>query len=586
MEKHSGIFSKKYQQFASYFRELSKESARNLFAGSQMCCLGGVLYGLSFYPPFPGNYQFLSFLLRLLTSSAGLILFCRTMASLQPPRVLYGFIYGLSFGGAFIFASLFGIYKAFLLTGQLLLFLPCLLFLALYWGSILGGAFAVQQLLLKENAYDKTAQGPARPALSSASPTSSHASTTTAGDLSKKSNIMEYLCQKTCPEPYPMFTLTFSLCWFLFEMCRGAFFLQFPWNLTAQLFAFENISIARVFIQIIHLCGSVFLSALWVMFLASFFCDRSVSLRIVTGTSMVGVVVFGVVMLSKPAVVGEKVVPLLIIQPNVSQETKLIKENQASITKEMISLLNKYKKNSNKVAPKMVIFPETAITQFITTSSNIISKIQAAAGDSVVVFGADRIDPAVKTPKWYNSMFIVSKKGVERVYDKIKLLPFGEYVPLRTVFPTLFSSATNSIDCTPGTNSASVSIPGIPQFQARICSEMMHKQTKQTHAKVRVRRGRRKSGALLLLLQECAPERVDPNNKWTLQILNDGWFARPILWQHLAVDRLRVIESGVPLVRVANTGISCMIDGKGEVTDMIPPGTQAGRMVMLTDTTR
>lgn len=141
--------------------------------------------------------------------------------------------------------------------------------------------------------------------------------------------------------------------------------------------------------------------------------------------------------------------------------------------------------------------------------------------------------------KYTNSVIVVSDSGqVVATYDKHHLVPFGEYVPLRDWLP-LERLAPGHGSFSEGPGPQTLSLPGAPPFSPLICYEAIF-----------------------------PGEVVDSEQKpdWLLNLTNDAWFgtsAGP--HQHLAVARLRSIEEGLPMVRVASTGISTVVDAYGRI---------------------
>ena len=132
------------------------------------------------------------------------------------------------------------------------------------------------------------------------------------------------------------------------------------------------------------------------------------------------------------------------------------------------------------------------------------------------------------------------------IYDKAHLTPFGEYIPggewlLRFGISGLAASDGNAF--TPGGLQPLMTVPGIGPVRMLICYEGIF------------------------------AEEVGHTDRPRLMVLitNDAWFgngAGPA--QHLAQARLRAIEQGVPIARAANTGISAVIDARGQVVDSLP----------------
>jgi len=133
------------------------------------------------------------------------------------------------------------------------------------------------------------------------------------------------------------------------------------------------------------------------------------------------------------------------------------------------------------------------------------------------------------------------------VYDKYHLVPFGEYMPLQGLARKWGlkglaeqMGASNSF----GTGPKILKAEGVPAFLPLICYEAIF------------------------------PQGVSgPRPEWLVQITNDAWFGeRSGPYQHLAQNRVRAIEQGLPLARAANTGISAMVDPLGRITASLPLG--------------
>lgn len=186
-------------------------------------------------------------------------------------------------------------------------------------------------------------------------------------------------------------------------------------------------------------------------------------------------------------------------------------------------------------APDMVIWPETAVNFLLEQAGTAPQDIAAYAG-SPVLLGIQRAEGT----RYFNSLTEFSAKGVGPVYDKFHLVPFGEYTPWGDVmaqFGIRAFAAQQGFGYSSGTGPRVLNFGTLPPVQPLICYEAIF------------------SRHLI-----SGPDRP----AWLLQITNDAWFGEisgP--WQHLAQARLRAIESGLPLMRAANTGVSAVIDARG-----------------------
>lgn len=198
--------------------------------------------------------------------------------------------------------------------------------------------------------------------------------------------------------------------------------------------------------------------------------------------------------------------------------------------------------------PDLTIWPETAVPYLLEDNPVVGEMIAEAGRGSPVAVGVQR----VAGRQFWNSLAVIGAGGrVTASYDKHHLVPFGEYIPFGDVMYDLFGlvafAAQQGNGYSPGSGPAVLDLGGdLGKALPLICYEAIFPQDLR-----------------------AAPERAD----WILQITNDAWFGT---WsgpfQHLAQARLRAIEQGLPLVRVANTGVTAVIDARGRIVDSLPMG--------------
>ncbi|RMC32882.1 apolipoprotein N-acyltransferase [Paracoccus alkanivorans] len=230
---------------------------------------------------------------------------------------------------------------------------------------------------------------------------------------------------------------------------------------------------------------------------------------------------------------------LRIVQPNAEQRLKWDPEWSGVFFRRLLDL-------SAEPGPRdLVIWPETAVNFLLNDAGDILPAMSRAA-DAPLVMGIQRQEGS----RYYNSLAAVAPGGeVISIYDKFHLVPFGEYVPwgdelARLGIGAFAAQQGNGYSAGPGPQVTT--LPGLPAFQPLICYEAIFPQ----HM-----RG------------------LDNRPGWLLQITNDGWFGKfsgP--YQHLAQARLRAIETGLPLIRAANTGVSAVIDAHGDIRQSLPLG--------------
>jgi len=186
----------------------------------------------------------------------------------------------------------------------------------------------------------------------------------------------------------------------------------------------------------------------------------------------------------------------------------------------------------------ILIWPEAGAPPFLdrdTGARMAIASVLPAGGLALV--GSDRADASFE--HFWNSMVAVDHAGIiQGYYDKAHLVPFGEYVPFRSVLP-IDKITPGTTDFSFGPGPRTLHLAGLPPVSPLICYEVIF------------------PAAV-----------IDPADRpqWLLAISNDAWYgftSGP--FQHFAIARVRAIEEGLPVVRAANNGISGLIDPLGRV---------------------
>ena len=202
----------------------------------------------------------------------------------------------------------------------------------------------------------------------------------------------------------------------------------------------------------------------------------------------------------------------------------------------------------------ILIWPESAFPFFLTAEPDALAQITQLLGrDTVLITGAVRLGEPVNptNPTVYNSIYVIDHDGsIVSSYDKVHLVPFGEYLPFQHILESLGLQQLTKLPggFFAGDRRRPISVPGAPPALPLICYEA-------------------------IFPDELMPKGRRPG--WMVNVTNDGWFGISTgPFQHLQQARVRAIEQGLPLVRAANTGISAVVDPLGRTINSLPLGSE------------
>jgi apolipoprotein N-acyltransferase len=203
----------------------------------------------------------------------------------------------------------------------------------------------------------------------------------------------------------------------------------------------------------------------------------------------------------------------------------------------------------------ILIWPESAFPFFLTREAEAMAQIaDLLPKGTVLITGSVRapdLPPGAKITRAYNSIYVIDHDGsVLSIYDKLHLVPFGEYLPFQDWMEKLGFVQLTKVQggFIAGTRRRPMEIPNAPRVLPLICYEA--------------------------IFPEDVAAREDRAG-WMVNLTNDGWFGISTgPYQHLQQARLRAIEQGLPMVRAANTGISAVIDPVGRVVARLGLGVE------------
>lgn len=356
--------------------------------------------------------------------------------------------------------------------------------------------------------------------------------------------------------------LVFAGCFCLLEWMRGHVLTGFPWDLAG-----ESWRAGTAPSQMAAVVGAYGLSWITVaaaaapaMLVGAHRARRAWAAAALAVLAVVGLYAYGEDRLAHAAPTPADAPMVRVVQARVEQESKYDERMFSAI-------LDRYVKLTAKPSAKpidIVVWPEGAVpdaaNDYLANDTWTRAAIEAALRPGQTLLdGAYRVTGPPDQPAYYNTVLALRAEprglAVTGVYDKFRLVPFGEYMPLdglmsRIGFKTLVHVGDGF---TAGPRPHPIRPPGIPAVQPLICYESLFP-------------GFTRAGA-----------REGGRARWIVNVSNDAWFGRtygPV--QHLNLASYRAIEEGLPLVRATPTGVSAVIDAYGRTT----PGLTLDQGVM------
>ncbi len=341
------------------------------------------------------------------------------------------------------------------------------------------------------------------------------------------------------------------------EWLRGHVLSGFPWNafgyaLTQPLALAQSVSLAGVW-------GLTFLAVAICATPALFADDRSDTPHpwrpLLAGLAVLAALTgYGAVRLWTHPTEFVAKVKLRIMQPDLQQDQKFNYSAKAQVMARYLALSDRATgPQSNGVHDVThLIWPESAFPFFLTREPDVLAQIVGLLQPgTVLITGAVRAAENTRVNEAYNSVYVIDHDGsILGIYDKVHLVPFGEYLPFQRLLEKLgLRQLTKQVGgFQSGDRRRAMTVPGAPKMLPLICYEAIF------------------PGA-------AVPRGERPG--WLVNVTNDGWFgisSGP--YQHFQQARMLAVAEGLPLVRAANTGISAVIDPFGRIIGSLPLGSE------------
>ena len=342
------------------------------------------------------------------------------------------------------------------------------------------------------------------------------------------------------------------------EWLRGHVLTGFPWNAFGYALA-SPLALAQT-ASLIGLWGLTFIAIVVFASPATLTDERSETrlpwLPVALGISMLaGLGGWGALRLQRTPTEYADNVHLRIMQPNLQQDVRFNYAAREQVMERYIALSDQALSSPRGGHDAtLLIWPESPFPFILTHEPTALAQIAKLLSPStILITGAIRVEQANGTagPRAYNSIYVIGSDGsILDVYDKLHLVPFGEYLPFQALLEKLGlqNLTKQSGGFTPGDRRHLVTVPGAPPALPLICYEV-------------------------IFPGEVAPR--GDRASWIVNVTNDAWFGISTgPYQHFQQARVQAIEEGLPLARAANTGISAVVDPVGRVIDSLALGRE------------
>ncbi len=338
----------------------------------------------------------------------------------------------------------------------------------------------------------------------------------------------------------PLFIIA-PVLWVCLEYVKSKLFTGVPW---------ENLGHSQInnfyFIQLADITGVFGLSFLVMLLNVAIFeiikkkSGKSFALAAAIFILWSCVYVYGILRVNDidQAVKNSPAKEVFLIQGNIDQAIKWKEsfQNETFRIHEELSLRSLENKGG------LIVWPETAVTANFQDENNVRRRIRemSVKTGNWFLFGSISYKAGEGKKDYFNSAYLISPEGiVSGRYDKVHLVPYGEYVPMKTIFPFVRSLAAGIGDFTEGKGWVPLQ-SDLGKIGVMICYEGIFPEAGRAY---------KKAGTELLV-----------------NITNDAWFGSTSApYQHLSMSIFRAVETRMFFVRAANTGISAIVDPTGKI---------------------
>lgn len=344
------------------------------------------------------------------------------------------------------------------------------------------------------------------------------------------------------------------------EWLRGHLLSGFPWDTFG--YAFSEPLVLAQSVSLVGVWGLTFLAVAIFSVPAVLVDDKHDTPRprrplIVAAIVLAAMAGYGGYRLAHNPSTFVSAVRLRIMQPNLQQDEKFNYSAKESVLERYLRLSDRATgpQSTGLKDVTHLIWPEAAFPFFLTREPEALARIlHMLQPNTVLITGAVRAantPPNERVSRAYNSIYVIDHDGsISAIYDKVHLVPFGEYLPFQDLLERLGLQQLTKLHggFLAGDRRRAMDVPRAPKALPLICYEAIF------------------PGA-------AVPPGERPG--WLVNVTNDGWFgisSGP--YQHFEQARMLAIAEGLPLVRAANTGISAVVDPVGRIIKSLPLGDE------------
>jgi apolipoprotein N-acyltransferase len=355
----------------------------------------------------------------------------------------------------------------------------------------------------------------------------------------------------------PSRVLMLALALSAMEWVRGHAFTGFPWNLlgyalTYPLPLMQSAALVGVYgLTLVAILVFALPPVLWSEALSGMAGRRMRAMALAVALApLAAIAALGAARLALAPTATVPGVKIRIVQPSVPQREKWRPENQGRVFRDHLALSAA---NAAGVADRLegithVLWPEAAMPFLPLDYPEALAAIgRLLPRGTFLITGALRAQPAppagAERRRFFNSLLVFGEGGaLAGLYDKVHLVPFGEYLPMQTLLEGIglqqLTRIRGGFEAGPRPRPL-LGVPGLPAAIPLVCYEVIFPGA--------VVQGAERPGIML-------------------NVTNDGWFGNTTgPRQHLHQARVRAVEEGLPLLRAANNGVSAVIDGHGRM---------------------